>query len=35
MVESIESDEISTPWHLWVIGIVALLWSGMGPMEWK
>ena len=24
----------ATPWHLWVIGIVALLWSGMGALDY-
>jgi hypothetical protein len=23
-----------TPWHLWVVGIFALLWSGMGAMDY-
>jgi hypothetical protein len=23
-----------TPWHLWVIGIVALLWSSVGAMDY-
>jgi len=32
------SDETSrqrrTPWHVWVIGIVALLWSSVGAMDY-
>jgi hypothetical protein len=24
----------STPWHLWVIGVVALVWSAMGAMDY-
>ncbi len=24
----------STPWHLWVIGIVALVWSALGAMDY-
>ncbi len=24
---------IKTPWHLWVVGIIALLWNGMGAMD--
>ncbi|MGF1454389.1 MAG: hypothetical protein ACFB6R_03320 [Alphaproteobacteria bacterium] len=23
-----------TPWHVWVIGVVALLWSGMGALDY-
>ncbi len=23
-----------TPWHLWVVGIVALLWNAMGAMDY-
>ena len=23
-----------TPWHLWVIGVVALLWNAMGAMDY-
>ncbi len=25
---------MKTPWHLWVIGIVMLLWNGMGAMDY-
>ncbi|ADN76126.1 conserved hypothetical protein [Ferrimonas balearica DSM 9799] len=24
----------STPWHLWLVGILALLWNGMGAMDY-
>ena len=24
----------STPWHLWVIGVLALLWNGMGAFDY-
>jgi len=23
-----------TPWHLWLVGLVALLWNGMGAMDY-
>ena len=23
-----------TPWHVWVVGIVALLWSSVGAMDY-
>ena len=32
-----ETDAITatkTPWHLWVIGIVALLWNSVGAMDY-
>ena len=34
MSESREPDTSSTPWHLWVVGIIALLWSTMGAMDY-
>ena len=34
MSESHGPDTNSTPWHLWVIGIVALLWNSMGAMDY-
>lgn len=34
MSETSESKVPVTPWHLWVVGIVALLWSGMGAMDY-
>ena len=34
MSEAILLDSKPTPWHFWVIGIVALLWSGMGAMDY-
>jgi len=27
-------DVVPTPWHLWVIGVVALLWSSVGAMDY-
>ncbi len=24
----------STPWHLWVVGVVSLLWNGMGAVDY-
>jgi hypothetical protein len=34
MLEIPATQSQATPWHLWVIGIVALLWSGMGAMDY-
>ncbi len=34
MSETREVGVESTPWHLWVIGIVALVWSAMGAMDY-
>ena len=34
MSEKRETDVEPTPWHLWVIGIVALVWSAMGAMDY-
>ena len=34
MSETLETDVEPTPWHLWLIGIVALLWSGMGALDY-
>ena len=28
------SDDGKTPWHLWVVGIVYLLWSAMGALDY-
>lgn len=27
-------DVKPTPWHLWVVGVVALVWNGMGAMDY-
>jgi hypothetical protein len=34
MSETREADVESTPWHLWLIGVVALVWSAMGAMDY-
>ena len=34
MTESQENSKVNTPWHLWVIGVFALLWSGMGALDY-
>ena len=34
MSETREAGVESTPWHLWVIGVVALVWSAMGAMDY-
>lgn len=26
-------EKIKTPWHLWTVGIIGLLWSAMGAMD--
>ena len=33
MTNSLETRTECTPWHLWVIGGIALLWSAMGAMD--
>jgi len=34
MSESSESDSQTTPWHLWAMGVFAVLWSSMGAMDY-
>lgn len=34
MFEELGSGPQRAPWHLWVVGIVALLWSGIGAMDY-
>jgi len=34
MSESKTNTPVKAPWHLWVIGIVGLLWSAMGAMDY-
>ncbi len=34
MSEVQEKSRERAPWHLWVIGVVALLWNGMGAMDY-
>lgn len=34
MSDSLENSKVSTPWHLWLLGIFALLWSGMGALDY-
>jgi len=34
MLETNETEVTRTPWHLWVVGIVALMWSAMGAMDY-
>ena len=29
-----EAQVTKTPWHLWVVGVVGLLWSAMGAMDY-
>jgi len=34
MSESQSNSSVKAPWHLWVVGIVGLLWSAMGAMDY-
>ena len=34
MTETGETNVASTPWHLWLIGVVALLWNAMGEYDY-
>lgn len=34
MSESIAKQTTRSPWHLWVIGIIALLWNAIGAMDY-
>ena len=27
------SMTVKTPWHLWVVGVLALLWNGFGAYD--
>ena len=29
-----KSEQVKTPWHLWVIGILSLLWNAMGANDY-
>lgn len=34
MTELQSNSAVKAPWHLWVIGIVGLLWNAMGAMDY-
>jgi hypothetical protein len=34
MSEAEETAGTKTPWHVWVVGIVALLWNSVGAMDY-
>lgn len=34
MSELQSNSSVKAPWHLWVVGIVGLLWSAMGAMDY-
>lgn len=34
MPESHINTNVKTPWHLWLVGILGLLWSAMGAMDY-
>jgi len=29
-----KNSTVATPWHVWVVGIVALLWNAMGALDY-
>ncbi len=33
MPQSDSSKKVKSPWHLWVTGIISLLWNAMGAMD--
>jgi hypothetical protein len=28
------TSKVTTPWHVWVVGVVALLWNGIGAFDY-
>ncbi len=34
MNRSLPARSIGTPWHLWVVGVLALLWSSVGAFDY-
>jgi len=34
MTENQETQTVRTPWHLWAVGIIAILWSAMGAVDY-
>ena len=34
MSDTQETQAQGTPWHLWVVGVLALLWDGMGAFDY-
>jgi hypothetical protein len=34
MSETLEPQAAGTPWHLWVVGILAVLWNGFGAFDY-
>ena len=34
MSEATKHEQPATPWHLWVVGVVSLLWGAMGAMDY-
>jgi hypothetical protein len=34
MTEMKNANAVKTPWHLWVIGVIATLWSAMGAVDY-
>jgi len=33
MSEDMEPERVATPWHLWVVGLVSLLWNSFGCFD--
>lgn len=34
MTEEIDTQTPTTPWHLWAVGVVSLLWNAMGAFDY-
>ncbi len=34
MSDENENIKLATPWHLWVVGVVSLLWGAVGAMDY-
>jgi hypothetical protein len=29
-----DNRQVTTPWHLWIVGVFSLLWNGMGAFDY-
>lgn len=34
MNDSIAASDVRTPWHLWLVGVLALVWNGIGAFDY-
>ncbi|MDE8650867.1 hypothetical protein [Novosphingobium album (ex Liu et al. 2023)] len=34
MEETVQSGRVGTPWHLWAVGVVSLLWNAFGCFDY-